>query len=330
MIGDINIDTIPSVEIKVSEKPAQRVEYDDEKIKFTNITSRTREEFVRNFTVIDVETTGLRPSKDEILEVCAIRFRDGLPKEKFSTLTAPHKKIPPKATKINGISQDMVDGFPHFSFIADSLVEFVGNDNIVGHNLEFDLQFILEHGANVTNKKRRYYDTLTLAKHILTGPKRWDKDLRQYVEDYDCDVLDYKLQTLCDYYHISLQGAHRAHGDCCATGFLFLELADERISPLNYRRKEQPKETPEINSEEIERRKRIISEINKHRKEAETRKENNGVSSTYSFKSNVPEKKPTPFDRLFPPGSIREKLLPPLCGAAALALVLAVLFSAFG
>lgn len=112
MIGEINIADIPSAEIRVSDIPAQAAEYDDEKTKFTNVTVRSRYESVRNFTVIDVETTGLSARKDEILEICAIRFRDGLPQEKFSTLTAPRKKYLQKQQKLTAFQRKWLKGSP--------------------------------------------------------------------------------------------------------------------------------------------------------------------------------------------------------------------------
>jgi len=225
------VDEIPSVEIRVSDIPSQPREFSDDVIKFSNITAKTPRRTIRNFTVIDVETTGLSEEKAEILEIAAIRFRNGEPVKKFHTLTAPTKSIPARITKINGITNNMVKGCPHFSLIAESLLEFIGDDNIVGHNLEFDLRFIMRHGVNITIKKRKYYDTLTLAQRILKKPQRkWNRELGEYEIDYDdYDVENYKLGTLCDYYRIEIPTAHRADGDSFATGFLFMELGDERI-----------------------------------------------------------------------------------------------------
>lgn len=276
MLGNINeLGNIPSVKIEVSEVPAQAAEYDDEKIKFSNITAKTPYATVRNFTVIDVETTGLSPRKDEILEICAIKFRDGLPTEKFSTLTSPHKKIPPEATKVNGISQNMVEGFPHFSLIADALVEFIGSDNIVGHNLEFDLKFILRQGADVTRRKRKYFDTMTLAKRVLKTPKQWNHHTNEYEYNYaEYDVDNFKLATLCEYYHISLLSAHRASGDSYATGILFLELADERTSHPRYYSEEQRQrkmneaiveKSPDEIAAETARRRQILADLEAQR-----------------------------------------------------------------
>lgn len=249
MICGIDTNNIPSAEIKTSEIPAKTVEYNDELIKFSNITAKTPYDTVRNFTTIDVETTGLSAEKAEIIEVCAIKFRDGLPTEKFTTLTSPTKKITARITKINGITNDMVEDCPHFSLIADSLIDFIGSDNIVGHNLEFDIRFLLQHGADVTKTKRKYFDTLTLAQHILKKPgKKWNPDLEEYEDNYDdYDVENYRLSTLCEYYHISLTNAHRATGDSYAAGLLFLELADERTShPYAYNKKQTKIVDPKV------------------------------------------------------------------------------------
>jgi len=133
---------------------------------------------------------------------------------------------------INHITLDMVEGRPTFGQVAESLLSFIGNDNIVGHNLEFDLKFIVKGGADVTAQKRKYYDTLDIAQRTLKKVrKKWDKDLESFEEDYDSDydVEDYKLGTLCDYYGIINTESHRAEGDAIAAGELLRHLADDRL-----------------------------------------------------------------------------------------------------
>lgn len=226
------LDALPTAEIIIEDKPAAKHAvsevYD---IDFSNITKKTPRDKLGNFVTIDTETTGLSASKDEIVEIAAIRFRNYAPVEKFVTLCAPKKGISDEAARINGITADMVEGKPLFSQIVHSLQSFIGTDNIVGHNLEFDLKFIIKNGFDVYACNRKYYDTLEIAQKTLKKVKeKWDKEVHDYMPDYDrdYDVENYKLKTLCQYYGITYMGAHRALADAYVTGLLLEKLAKDR------------------------------------------------------------------------------------------------------
>lgn len=119
------LDEIPLVPISISESAAPQSDISGlMDLKFSNVTKKTSRQKLGNFVVIDIETTGLSPAKDEILEIAAIRYINFSPMEKFVTLTSPSKHIPTSATRINGISDVMVEGFPHFKYIAKSLEDF--------------------------------------------------------------------------------------------------------------------------------------------------------------------------------------------------------------
>lgn len=198
---------------------------------YSTITKKSDIKKLGDFVVLDTETTGLKYSSNEIIDIAAIRFRGFRPIEKFSTLLTPIKSIPKEVTAINHITDEMVKGKPCFQQVAASLIDFIGDDNIVGHNLQFDLKYIVHYGADVSVKKRKYYDTLTIAKKTIKKVKmKWDKELEDYIEDYDSDgVPDYKLETLCAYFGIINIDAHRAESDAIATGLLFQKLAEIRI-----------------------------------------------------------------------------------------------------
>lgn len=229
------IEEIAAVEIKVTDTKhnKQTVSELEELIKYTNITPKTSFDRIGSFVVIDTETTGLSSTKDNLVEIAAIRFEDWIPVEKFHTLLNPGKQIPEAASAINNITDEMVFDAPTFSQIIDSLEVFVGKSNIVGHNLPFDLKFLYRHGYNFTTQKRRYYDTCEIAKKTLKKPKmKWDKEYEEYVINDNCDydVKDYKLTTLCEYYGIRDNlFSHRALSDALATGDLFKCLAQDRI-----------------------------------------------------------------------------------------------------
>ena len=229
------IEAIPSVEIMLSEtvytkKPVSELE---ELVKYSNITSKTSFDRIGSFVVVDTETTGLSSTRNNIIELAAIKFEDWIPVAKFHTLINPKKHIPDDASAVNGITDEMVAEAPTFSQIIESLIDFVGKFSLVGHNLPFDLKFLYRYGYDFTTEKRRYFDTCEIAKKTLKKPKmKWDKEYGEYVinDNYDYDVEDYKLTTLCDYYGIRDNTfAHRALSDALATGLLFKKLAQDKI-----------------------------------------------------------------------------------------------------
>ena len=197
---------------------------------YSTITKKSDMAKLGDFVAVDTETTGLKYTSDGIVEIAAIRFRGFRPVAKFSTLLDPGKPIPEPASSVNHITDDMVQGKPCFQEVAVSFLEFIGGDNLVGHNLPFDLKFIVRYGADVTQTKRKYFDTLALAQRTVKKVRmKWDKELESYVEDMNSDgVPDYKLETLRTYLGIVARESHRAEADALTAGFLFEKLAQIR------------------------------------------------------------------------------------------------------
>lgn len=222
---------IPEVDIFAAAPPIETMAGATE-IKFSTITKRTSIQNLFPFAVVDVETTGLSPKKDEIIEVSAIRYdNDFVPTSCFTTLVKPHGSIPKAASAVNHITDDMVADKPFFKDIAPVFSDYISDCNLVGHNLLFDLQFLKASGAVIPAKKR-YFDTLDIVKHTLTSPRStvWDNDLKESVPVDDYDVEDYKLTTICDYYEIYRGNAHRSLSDCLATGKVFEYLVEARTT----------------------------------------------------------------------------------------------------
>ena len=226
---------IPMVEIAIShEKTKSRALYELEVIKFSNITPKGK---YPEFVVVDVETTGLKASRDRIVEIAAVRFVDNKPTEMFSTLINPEISIPKDASDVNGITNEMVKDSPTIQQTIKAFDVFVGGSDIVAHNLSFDLGFIHKSGSSITDTKRRYFCTLEQGQKLLKKLKRrWNKEYEFYEEDYesDYDVEDHKLGTLCEYFDIVNPSQHRAYADAYCTGLLFLEMINmkQSASPL--------------------------------------------------------------------------------------------------
>ena len=210
------LEALPPYPATVSEElpPKGHIEGLWNRINYPSDPRRIRRGKIGSFVALDVETTGLNAPTCEIIEVAAIRFRDCCPVEKYVTLTSTKKPLPAELYTINHISPAMLQGKPRFREIASSLLDFIGSDNLVGHNLIFDLRFIIKHGADVTGSRRCYFDTMRIAKDEI-GKNH---------------VLDFKLGTLCEYFNIDNPSTHRAEGDAIATGALFLKLMDREIS----------------------------------------------------------------------------------------------------
>lgn len=201
-------------------------------IKYTNITRATNMDKLFPLVVVDTETTGLKPGGNDIIEISAIKYGSGFtPISCFTTLCKPRKPIPVEASNVNHITNDMVSDSPPFSLLASSFSEYISGCNLVGHNLGFDLRFLYISGV-VLPPKAKYYDTLDLAKKVLTkfGEKKYNHRTGEYEEIDDWDVYDYKLDTLCEYYNVFRSESHRSLSDCYATALLFESLIDDKIS----------------------------------------------------------------------------------------------------
>lgn len=159
-----------------------------------------------DYTVIDVETTGLNYNNDEIIELGAIKYRDFMEVERFQALIKPQIHIPESATAINHITDDMVKNQPSIADKLPDFLNFIGNDILVGHNVGFDIRFILHACYNLNLQKPiiTAFDTLPLA--------------RKYISK--ASVSNYTLDELRTLLNIVATG-HRAIADCEATNALY-------------------------------------------------------------------------------------------------------------
>lgn len=134
------------------------------------------------YVALDLETTGLDPVLDEIIEVCAIRYEKGAPVDRFETLVKPEDEIDEFITELTGITNEMVAGAPTFGEVAKRFLKFVGNDIIVGHNISFDIAFLydaLEEYEGVVFGND-YVDTMRMSRRLFPEEKHHRlEDLRE-------------------------------------------------------------------------------------------------------------------------------------------------------
>lgn len=159
--------------------------------------------------VFDVETTGLDANSCEIIEIGAVKVKDGKLSETFSCLIKPEKEIPDEITNLTGITNDMVSGCYTIKDVLQDFYKFTRNSVLVAYNIAFDYKFLYLAGAaqgyNFDNKQ---IDAMVLAKHKLKGLK------------------NYKLKTVVTHLGVSLENAHRAVHDAIATAEAFVKLVD--------------------------------------------------------------------------------------------------------
>lgn len=155
------------------------------------------------YVALDLETTGLDQSRDEIIEVGAVRFDGQRELDVFQTLVNPGRPIPLSITKLTGITDRDVITAPPFSAVREKLCRFVGDDVVVGHNVAFDLGFL---GRQNCLRDHVGLDTLELATILMPNEHR------------------YGLEWLVARLEIALSQHHRALDDARATMHLLLAL----------------------------------------------------------------------------------------------------------
>lgn len=156
-----------------------------------------------SYVVLDLETTGLSPCEDKIIEIAAIKCINGEIVDRLETLINPERKILSHITGITGISNDMVSDAPVISEVINEVIDFLGDFTLVGHNISFDFRFI----AKVAGDFGMRYnaggiDTLKLAKKHIK------------------DIGSRSLESLCEYFGIETIH-HRAMADVMSTYEIF-------------------------------------------------------------------------------------------------------------
>lgn len=173
-----------------------------------------------DYTVLDIETTGLNPQNDYITEISAIKYRNNRRVDEFSSLVKPELSIPYYITRLTGIDDAMVADAPSIDEVILAFKDFLADDIIAGYNVGFDLSFIAENLASYYAKRlpNDYVDVMKLAQNELPFLGR------------------YKQTAVAEYFNIATAGAHRALVDCnicngCYQKLKELAVADYRLPP---------------------------------------------------------------------------------------------------
>lgn len=158
-------------------------------------------ENINDYTVIDLETTGRYINSCEIIEMSAVKVRNGEIVDTFSTLVCPNGHLSSDITELTGITSEMLDDAPTISDVLSDYLDFIGNDIVLGHNIaSFDTNLI--------------YDICE--QYGLALFQNTMLDTYHYARCCNISVSDYKLTTLTKYFGIEHEEAHRALADCIA------------------------------------------------------------------------------------------------------------------
>lgn len=198
-------------------------------------------DFPKDYAVIDVETTGYSPMYDIMIEISALRVRDNVVVDSFATLVkgAPVVIIDEFITELTGITQTMINEAPDIKDVLPQFVDFIGKDIIVGHNVNFDINFLYDATLRILGKtiSNNFVDTMRISRRIHP------------------EFEHHRLLDLANYYDINHNGAHRSQRDCEITKECYDSLRNDTLKnwgsyeALTFLRKR--KHSPGVKANEI-------------------------------------------------------------------------------
>lgn len=206
--------------------------------KLTNISKQTIEKLKGCYISLDFETTGLSSFNDRIVEIGAVKFINGQPKDEFNTLVHSDVPISPQASRINGITNEMLKNAPNENEALNSFAEFLGdalNGEIIlcAHNADFDLRFLISAlERSFINASLIYIDTLNLSRTTIKG------------------LENYKLNTVLSHFNLLNNNTHRASSDALACGQILFNLLPDLEKQADQQAKSDEKK--KITDEEME------------------------------------------------------------------------------
>ena len=170
--------------------------------------------FLSDYVLIDLETTGLEPSYDEIIEIGAIRVENGKQAATYQTFVKPEYPIDEFITELTGITNEMVADAPSIQDVLPGFLEFIGDSILVGHNVNFDINFLYDNCEDFLNRpfSNDYIDTMRIARRLY--PK----------------MQHHRLQDMAEALKVLPSDFHRALADCDTTGQVFSIMREQAVS----------------------------------------------------------------------------------------------------
>lgn len=163
-----------------------------------------------DYVVIDLETTGFDYNWDNIIEMAAIRYRDGVEVDRYEELIAVDYELPSFITDLTGITDAMIAGCPHIGDSIQEFADFLGDDIVIGHNVGFDMHFLDRAYVTYLSKTidNPYIDTMRLSRKLFP------------------DWAHHRLSDLAEYYGLSHEHAHRSGVDCDLTNRCYRNMRE--------------------------------------------------------------------------------------------------------
>lgn len=159
-----------------------------------------------NYIALDLETTGLNPKRDKIIEIGAIRVENGKETAEFSTFVNPGRRLDERVSELTGIDDEDLKDAPKIETVIGELIDFIGDFPLLGHSILFDYSFVKHAAVNSGLKfEKEGIDTLRISR--VCHPELESK----------------RLLDMCMHYGIELS-AHRALNDARASHLLYSKL----------------------------------------------------------------------------------------------------------
>ncbi|MBU1920391.1 DEAD/DEAH box helicase, partial [bacterium] len=162
-----------------------------------------------DFVAVDLETTGLDPQSDQIIEIGAVRFVHGKASDKFQTFLSCPKPLDSFITELTGITDSDLQNSPSFLEVTGEFSSFLAESVIVGQNVDFDLQFLSASGRRIADTSRENLFTFR-GRHVI--------DTAMLARIFWPEFTRFSLNRLCHEFGVTLEQAHRAVADARATG----------------------------------------------------------------------------------------------------------------
>jgi DNA polymerase III epsilon subunit family exonuclease len=186
----------------------------------------------QDFVAIDVETTGLKAAKSNVLQLGMVFFKDMKVVDRKNYFFNPGVSIPENITKINRITNDMVKYSPFFADICEEISDLFEDTGVVGHNITFDLDML---GAEFKRVGGYYFEP-----DIIFCTMKLTDDPYGYYTEYD-DFDDRrepwkKLSAAANHYNVKIEGDfHDALVDAEVAGKLFIEIHREELKDIDFK-----------------------------------------------------------------------------------------------
>ncbi len=173
------------------------------------VYGNARPDFNAEMVVFDIETTGLSVSTCEIIEIGAVKIKNGEVIDRYDRFVKPKKEIPEEITELTSITNEMVAEADEISVVLKEFLEYIGDDVLIAHNAGFDVGFIRKAAKDCGYPfSNTYLDTVSLSKYVNPELKR------------------HKLDIVAEHYGLGDFHHHRASEDAEMLAMIFFKMAE--------------------------------------------------------------------------------------------------------